>query len=388
MALSTDTNKAQYNCNGSTTEFDLDVRILDEDDVSVFLKNTTTGIQTQLTKTTEYTIAAISGDYDNGARVTTVATYSSAYQITLLREVDYTQDLDLEEGGDLPSDSLEDALDKGVMQAQQLSEIAERTISAPTSDASGLSYDIGTAEERASKVLGYDASGNVTQVALAETGTVGVDTNAGLSISSNIISAKVDASSINFDGTGKMEVPDGGITTAKLFDGDVTTAKIDDEAVTLAKMADLSNMTVIGRKTAGSGVPEEMTVNDDDDLSTASATTLATDESIKAYIDGALSLLGNGYYETSTGLLIKWGKTALIDLNGGSTGSKAATFSQGTAFTTLFCVIPGWEGASVLHYDVTASALDVTTSGFTAWAKNVIGVSFTTGYINWIAIGK
>ena len=77
MALTTTTNKAQYTCNGSTTAFDLAVRILDEDDVKVFVKNTTTGVQTELAKTTDFTITAISGDYDNGVRVTTLTTYGS-----------------------------------------------------------------------------------------------------------------------------------------------------------------------------------------------------------------------------------------------------------------------------------------------------------------------
>ena len=59
-------------------------------------------------------------------------------------------------------------------------------------------------------------------------------------------------------------VKDGGVTTAKLNDSAVTTAKIADANVTFAKLTD---------------------VIDDDTMATATDATLATSESIKAYVD-------------------------------------------------------------------------------------------------------
>ena len=63
---------------------------------------------------------------------------------------------------------------------------------------------------------------------------------------------------------GAIIVKDGGVTTAKLNDSAVTTAKIADANVTFAKLTD---------------------VIDDDTMDTATDTTLATSESIKAYVD-------------------------------------------------------------------------------------------------------
>ena len=61
---------------------------------------------------------------------------------------------------------------------------------------------------------------------------------------------------------------------------------IKDAGVTKAKIENISApLRVLGRTTAGAGVAEEVTINDDDDLSSASAITLATDRSIKAYVD-------------------------------------------------------------------------------------------------------
>jgi len=49
------------------------------------------------------------------------------------------------------------------------------------------------------------------------------------------------------------------IATGDLADGAVTTPKIADSAVTLGKMANVATATVLGRTTAGTGVPEAMT---------------------------------------------------------------------------------------------------------------------------------
>ena len=75
---------------------------------------------------------------------------------------------------------------------------------------------------------------------------------------------------------GKLGIKDDGVTTDKVLDANITVAKIG--GIT-------DSLKVIGRTTAGAGAAEEVTINDDDDLSSASAITLATDESIKAYID-------------------------------------------------------------------------------------------------------
>lgn len=325
MAISTGTNKAQYTCDGSTVAFDLSVKILDEDDVAVLLKNTTTGAETTLVKTTNYTIAPISGDYENGARVTTVATYSSVYTLTLLREVEYTQDLDLEEGGDLPSEGLEDALDKGVMQAQQLDERLARTIVAPATDSSSVTYTLGTAEERANKVFGFSADGSVTEVSLTETGTVGVDTNAGLSIASNVISAVVDDASIEFDGNGDISIKDDGVVTAHITDSNVT----------LPKLADLADQNVIGNVSGGTTTPAAVPIVgasglllDEDAMSSDSNTKGATQQSIKAYVDTEITdSETDGYSPTAyaggesitfpNGLIIKFGEE--IAITAGST---------------------------------------------------------------------
>ena len=96
------------------------------------------------------------------------------------------------------------------------------------------------------------------------------------------------------DAVTTAKILDANVTTAKIEDSTstitgVTTAKIADSSVTKAKMENISApLKVLGRTTAGAGVVEEVTINNDNAMSNASASTLATDASIKQYVDTAV----------------------------------------------------------------------------------------------------
>ena len=95
--------------------------------------------------------------------------------------------------------------------------------------------------------------------------------------------------------SGAIIVKDGGVTTAKLNDAAVTTAKINDGAVTTAKILDanvtkakienLSDYTVLGNVSGGAAAPAEVSILDEDDMASDSDTAIATQQSIKAYVD-------------------------------------------------------------------------------------------------------
>ena len=75
-----------------------------------------------------------------------------------------------------------------------------------------------------------------------------------------------------------------------LTGGPITTSgtlSIADNGVTFAKMQDINTAKVIGRTTAGSGTPEEVSILDEDAMTSDSATALATQQSIKAYVDSS-----------------------------------------------------------------------------------------------------
>ncbi len=96
----------------------------------------------------------------------------------------------------------------------------------------------------------------------------------------------VDNASTIVNANGAITVRDSGVTAAKLATGSVTTNKIVDANVTFAKLTD---------------------VIDDDTMDTATNTTLATSESIKAYVNGTSDLSTNGYQIFPSGLIMQWG---------------------------------------------------------------------------------
>ena len=110
---------------------------------------------------------------------------------------------------------------------------------------------------------------------------------------------------------------------------------IKDAGVTKAKIENISApLRVLGRTTAGAGVPEEVTINDEDDMANASAITLATDESIKAYVDTATP------------------RRKYVQLTGGTHGLSSGNQSAGTLTYNIG--------------DFTSSDVDFTTSAITA----------------------
>ena len=121
------------------------------------------------------------------------------------------------------------------------------------------------------------------------------------------------------------------ITTAKIADSNVTTAKIADANVTTAKIAD-SNVTTA--KIADSNVTfaKLADVIDDGTMATATDTTLATSESIKAYVDASSIKIAS--YESASGNTssnIALPVTEVSDpSNIGSVSSGTVTLAAGT----------------------------------------------------------
>lgn len=69
---------------------------------------------------------------------------------------------------------------------------------------------------------------------------------------------------------------------------------VTDGSITFAKIQDIDSMRVIGRTAASSGVSSAVTILDSDTMSGASDSTLATSESIKAYVDTEVATIPVG----------------------------------------------------------------------------------------------
>lgn len=163
MTVSSTTTKKSYSGDGSTTVFAYTFKIFDEDDISVILRNDSTGAETVQTKTTHYTVSGV-GD-SNGGNVTFVTAPTSSQTVVLLRATARTQATDYTPNDPFPAASHEDALDKLTFIAQELEEELGRAIKvSKTNTIDSTEFTIG-ATDRANKIFAFDSDGDfaVTQ---------------------------------------------------------------------------------------------------------------------------------------------------------------------------------------------------------------------------------
>jgi len=133
----------------------------------------------------------------------------------------------------------------------------------------------------------------------------------------------VDNASTLLNGTGAITVRDSGITaaklatnavtTAKILDANVTTNKILDANVTKAKIENVSDYKVLGNVSGAAAAPQEVAILDEDDMVSDSATALATQQSIKTYVDATAggftpsTYTGGESVTLPNGLIMKFG---------------------------------------------------------------------------------
>jgi hypothetical protein len=103
-------------------------------------------------------------------------------------------------------------------------------------------------------------------------------------------SGTTDSTSLEVNGSGRLQIKDLGVTSAKIAASAVTTSKLPDstlatDGVTYAKMQRVANMKVIGNVSGSLGVASEVSILDEDNMASDSATSIPTQQSVKAYTD-------------------------------------------------------------------------------------------------------
>lgn len=389
MSLSAEENFQKYTATASQTAYDFGIYYFDDTDIVVTIEDTLGVVTTPAlgVGAGKFTIQATNGDRRQGATITLGTASTSGDLVTISRVVPTTQEYDLKAGAEINPTALNKALDRAVAQIQQLDNDGARHLTHPITDPTGLSYEAPTVLNRKSKALGYDANGNVTAIDLATSGTISVDTNAGLSLASNIISAKVDETTTTFT-AGDITVKPLGIDTAQLAADAVETAKIADQNVTKAKLEAQTAQTVLGNTTLSASPVEVPIVGatglllDEDTLVSDSALKGATQQSVKAYVDsfdaGSTLTTTEVSQEFPSGLVIKSGQIANAIASGiDITVTFDSAFSTACVSANIIC--NGFTAAGNANHAITS--LSTTNMIF----KH--GTSVTPSVIYWQAIG-
>jgi hypothetical protein len=162
-------------------------------------------------------------------------------------------------------------------------------------------------------------------------------------------------------GSSKLKVKDAGITAtqlatdsvinAKIQDDAVTTGKIINSAITLAKLENIATSKVIGRTTADAGTPELVSILDEDNMASDSATSIATQQSIKAYVDSVFSGVPT-FYAFSSGSITTEAQHTINYPSGwtGGTPDKilvSTRYPTGDASSTVFFQLVSFTTSAV-----------------------------------------
>ena len=178
MTVSNTIAKEVYTCNGSTVSFSFPNPFFVPSDLDVQLLNTATGAFVSPAPalngsgTYDYTVSGTLDptilEYLSGGTVTTNNAPPAGYVLMILRSIPETQQAVYNNNTLFPAKTLEASLDRLTMLAQQLTEAAERAMSAPPVD-SGISMQLPPAAQRAGQLAGFDPDGNAITYPVAGT---------------------------------------------------------------------------------------------------------------------------------------------------------------------------------------------------------------------------
>jgi hypothetical protein len=159
MTVSSTTTKVSYSGNGSTTVFAYTFKIFAAAEITVIIRSST-GTEIVKSLTTHYTLSNIG--VDGGGNVTFGSAPASGETVVLIRNTPNTQTLDLVENDPFLSSSFEDTLDKITHQLIEQQEEIDRSIKVSRTNSITSSEFTTNATDRASKVLGFDSSGELS----------------------------------------------------------------------------------------------------------------------------------------------------------------------------------------------------------------------------------
>jgi len=161
MSISTTSIKNTYTGNGSTDAFAYTFKITDQTHLKVYIRTIATGAEALKTLTTHYTVSGVGADSGGTVTFTTGNIPTDAQQIVIRRLTPQTQATDYVENDPFPANTHETALDKLTAISQELQEESDRSFKVSKTNTITTTEFVDSATDRASKLLGFDSSGDL-----------------------------------------------------------------------------------------------------------------------------------------------------------------------------------------------------------------------------------
>lgn len=417
-----------YNGNDVTVDFATSFYFLDETDLSVLVIDSDGTINTQ-ELTTDYTVAG-AGE-PSGGTVTMIVAPATGQTVRILRIMDLTQDTDYIEGTAFPATTHESALDKLTLLVQQVNQSVARSPQLPLiSDNYPIVFPDG-GEDNAHKLFRWDGEGDalelVSSAALAVSGNITDVPGIVTALMGEAYVARTLTGTANeltvTNGTGVSGNPTISIPSAVTFTGKTVTGgtftqpviTVDADELVIQDQTDITkdfkfnlsglttattrtatipdaDFTVVGTDTTQTLTAKTLTspvlntavsgtaVLDEDDMVSNSATQIATQQSIKAYVDATKTDILDG--SVFTGIHDFGGATSIEIPNGTSptvnvTG-QIAMDTNGDGVTVTTGVLKGYDGTNTLNF--------FGASTYPAADNDVLSYDAATNALKWEAV--
>lgn len=320
---------------GTLATFSFPFKVFAAADLDVIKLTVSTGVQTTLALTTDYTVSLNADQNSNpGGSITLVAgNLASGYNLTITSDIENLQPTDLTNQGGFYPEVINDALDRATIQIQQVSDDVVRSLQAPTSDGT-ISMTLPPTAQRIGKYLAFDAAGAPS----VATGT-GADINLRTDLA-----ASGGAALVGFSPTGSLsavtvqaaiaEIGTDLATTAGAAAIGYTQGGTGSVARTVqAKLRDYVDVRDFGA--VGDGVADDTV-----------AIQAAIDYAVGSTTGRGTVILGEGRFRITSTLTIGTRNIALVGVESGrrTFGSTPASCSlewDGGAYPMISTAIPG-----------------------------------------------
>jgi len=185
---------------GTLATFPFTFKVFSASDIEVVQVVVSTGAQTTLTLTTEYTVALNGNQNTNpGGSITLVAgNLPTGTNLVITSNVPNLQPTDLTNQGGFYPEVINDSLDRATIQIQQLNDTAQNAVHAPVTDGA-LTMTLPSAGIRANKFLAFGATG--LPVASDGTTTPAITSGGDITLTANDAGSNVNRDVIFVDNT-------------------------------------------------------------------------------------------------------------------------------------------------------------------------------------------
>lgn len=158
MTVATANRRNDYTSDGVQLVFPYSFLIFDQTHL-VVTKRDTLGAETQLSLGIDYTVSGVG--QPTGGNVTLLAAVTTGWAVSIVRVLPEIQGTSLRNQGTLYPATLETMADTMTMIALQLQDQADRSLHIPISEP-GSAAKVTVPSLRASRILGFDANGNLS----------------------------------------------------------------------------------------------------------------------------------------------------------------------------------------------------------------------------------